>query len=102
MDNLTLVLLLVLVVLAYFIYTQHESLDNVSGSKHVRYNLNNIQTNEIHSKSNDTDTDTESKDVQSQYFNQLERNKSWNERQLWLNSMELEKKRQTTHQCLLE
>ena len=100
MDNLTLVLILVLVVLAYFIYTRHEeNLDNVSGSKCVDFDLNNIQTNEIHSKS--ADADTESKDVESQYFNQLERNKSWNERQLWLNSMELEKKRQTTHECLL-
>lgn len=97
MDNLTLVLILVLVVLAYFIYTHHESLDNVSGSKCVHFDLDNIQTNEIHLVSNDK----ESKDIESQYFNQLERNKSWNERQMWLNSMELEKKRQTTHECLL-
>jgi hypothetical protein len=96
MDNLTLVLILVLVVLAYFIYTHHEeSLDNVSGSKCVHFDLDNIQTNEINSD------DKESKDIESQYFNQLERNKSWNERQMWLNSMELEKKRQTTHECLL-
>lgn len=97
MDNLTLVLILVLVVLAYFIYTHRESLDNVSGSKCVHFDLDNIQTNEIHLDSNDK----ESKDIESQYFNQLERNKSWNERQMWLNSMELEKKRQTTHECLL-
>jgi len=101
MDNLTLVLVLVLIVLSYFIYTHHENLDNLndaSGSKHVHFNMDNIQTNEIHSKSDDK----ESKDIESQYFNQLERNKSWNERQLWLNSMELEKKRQLNHECLLE
>jgi len=92
MDNLTIVLMLLLVVIAYFIYTKHEYLDNVSGSKCVRFDLNNAQTNEVN---------YEEKDVESQYFNQLERNKSWNERQVWLNNMELEKKRQTIHECLL-
>ena len=93
MDNLTIFLILVVVVLAYLIYTKRESLDNVSATKCVRFDMNNIQSNEV---------DYEEKDVESQYFNQLERNKSWNERQQWLNSMELEKKRQTVHECLLE
>jgi hypothetical protein len=93
MDNLTIFLILVVVVLAYLIYTKHESLDNVSATKCVRFDMNDIQLNEVN---------YEEKDVESQYFNQLERNKLWNERQQWLNSMELEKKRQTVHECLLE
>ena len=93
MVNLTIGLILVLLVLIYWINTKYESLDNVSGTKCVKFNLDDIQSNTV---------DYIEKDVESQYFNQLERNKSWNERQQWVNSMELEKKRQETHQCLLE
>ena len=93
MDNLTIVLMVLLVVLAYFIYTKREYLDNVSGSKCVHFDLDNIQSNEVN---------YEEKDTESQYFNKLERNKSWNERESWLHNMNLEKKRQETHECLLE
>lgn len=92
MNKLTIGLIIVLVILGYLIYTKRENFDEVK-SKCVRFDMNDIQSNEINYGE---------KDVESQYFNQLERDKSWNERKAWLNNMELEKKRQSTHQCLLE
>ena len=89
MDNLTIVLVLVLVVLAYLVYRHHENMEDGSGSKCIRNNEpSEYQTNEVNYNGSD---------VESSYFNQLERNKTWNERQSWLNNMQLEAKRQSTH-----
>jgi hypothetical protein len=93
MDNLTIVLILVLVILAYLVYRHHENLEDGSGSKCVKSEINKYQTNEVNYNGSD---------VESSYFNQLERNKTWNERQSWLNNMQVEAQRQSTHTCILE
>jgi hypothetical protein len=91
MDNLTLLMIIVLVVLGYLIHSkQNEYLDASNNS-----NTNEVQeyqTNEVNYGG---------ADVESRYFNQLQRNNNHNERKYWLENQLLEQEFQQTHQCNL-
>ena len=92
MDNLTILLIVVLLVLVFVIFSHRENFDV---SNNLGYNNNKIeeyQTNEV---------DYAGIDVESKYFNQLQRDGDSNEHKLWLESEALEKKMQETHECNL-
>jgi len=92
MDNLTIVLIIVLLVLVYVIYTHHENFDASNNIVCNSTKIEEYQTNEI----NFAGTDVESK-----YFNQLQRNGDSKEHKLWLENMALEEQMQKTHECHL-
>jgi len=92
MDNLTILLIVVLLVLVFIIFSHRENFD-VSNNLGCNNNkIEEYQSNEV---------DYAGIDVESKYFNQLQRDGDSNEHKLWLESEALEKKMQETHECNL-
>jgi len=96
MDNLTIVLIIALLVLVYVIYNNRENMDSSSNLICNSTKIEEYQTNEVDYKG-----DYKNDDVESKYFNQLERNGDSNEHKLWLENMALEEQMQQTHECRL-
>ncbi len=92
MDNLTILLIVVLLVLVYVIYTHREYMDNSDNLICNNNKIEEYQTNEL---------DFAGTDVESKYFNQLQRNGDSNEHKLWLENLALEEQMQKTHECRL-
>ena len=91
MDNLTILLIVVLLVLVYIIFSHPEKLD-ASNNLGCNNKIEEYQTNEL---------DFAGLDVESKYFNQLQRNGDSNEHKLWLENQALEEEMQKTHECRL-
>jgi hypothetical protein len=92
MDNLTILLIVVLLVLVFIIFSHRE---NFNVSNNLGYNNNKIEEYQSNG------VDYAGVDVESKYFNQLQRDGDSNEHKLWLESEALEKKMQETHECRL-
>ena len=91
MDSLTIFLVLILLFVLYLGLSKSEKLD-ITTNVVSDNNIKEYQTNEV---------DYHGKDVETRYFNQLQKDITHNERQYWEDSQKLESDMQTTHKCSL-
>ena len=94
MDNLSIFLVIVLLGLIYIIYSAQENMETTgnNSSQNLCNKVDEYQTNEV---------DYAGVDVESKYFNELQRNMVNNERKLWLENQNAEQEMQQTHECRL-